>query len=89
MMKYPIPKNVEEIMALQEEPINEEVVAAAIAGVIEIGRSQGQSLEELKAQALADDNLLDMAQRQWLSQTLEEAWQNWPESGETLKVEQS
>ncbi|NEP43658.1 MAG: hypothetical protein F6K35_32310 [Okeania sp. SIO2H7] len=80
-MKYPIPKNVEEIIALGEEPVNEEVVAAAIAGVIEIARSQGQSLDELQTLVLADDNLLDLAQRQWLSQALEEAWQNWPGSG--------
>lgn len=81
MMKYPIPKNVGEIMALGDEPVDEEVVAAAIAGVIEIARSKGQSLEELKTEVLADDNLLDLTQRQWLSHTLEEAWLNWPQSG--------
>lgn len=80
MMRYPIPTNVEEIMALREEPINEEIVVAAIAGVIEIARSKDQSLEQLKAEILADDNLLDLAQRQWLSHTLEEAWHNWPKS---------
>ncbi len=80
MMKYPIPKNLGEIMALREEAVNEEVVAVAIAGVIEIARSKGQSLEELKTEVLADDNLLDLAQRQWLSHTLEQAWQNWPQS---------
>ena len=80
MMKYPIPKNVREIMALRDEPVNEEVVVAAIAGVIEIARSKGQSLEELKTEVLADDDLLDLAQRQWLSHTLEQAWQNWPQS---------
>jgi len=79
-MKYPIPKNVREIMALRDEPVDEEVVAAAIAGVIEIARSKGQSLDELKREVLADDDLLDLAQRQWLSHTLEQAWQNWPQS---------
>ena len=79
-MKYPIPKNVREIMALRDEPVNEEVVAAAIAGVIEIARSKGQSLDELKREVLADDDLLDLAQRQWLSHTLEQAWLNWPQS---------
>ena len=67
-------------MALRDEPVDEELVAAAIAGVIEIARSKGQSLEELKREVLADDDLLDLAQRQWLSHTLEQAWQNWPQS---------
>lgn len=80
MMKYPIPKSPEEIVALAQEAVDEEIVAAAIAGIIELARSLGQSLEELKAEVLADDKVLDWATRQWLSNMLEEAWQNWPDS---------
>ncbi|BAY46488.1 hypothetical protein NIES4073_55090 [Kalymmatonema gypsitolerans NIES-4073] len=76
-MNYPIPDSPQEIVALRQEPIDEELVAAAIAGVIKIVRSQGQSLEELTAQLLADDSLLDLQQRRWLSQLVAQAWESF------------
>ncbi|KAB8318015.1 hypothetical protein SD81_022605 [Tolypothrix campylonemoides VB511288] len=76
-MNYPIPDSPQEIVALRQEPIDEELVAAAIAGVIKIVRSQGQSLEELTAQVLADDSLLDLQQRRWLSQLVAQAWESF------------
>ncbi|NJM69409.1 MAG: hypothetical protein HC862_03815 [Scytonema sp. RU_4_4] len=75
-MNYPIPHSSQEIVALRQKPIDEELVAAAIAGVIKIVRAQGQSLEELTAQVLADDSLLDIQQRRWLSQVVAQAWEN-------------
>jgi hypothetical protein len=57
-MNYPIPDSPQEIFALKQKPVDEELVASAIAGVIRIVRSQGQSLEELTAQLLADDSSL-------------------------------
>jgi hypothetical protein len=77
-MNYPIPTNPQEMIALRQQPLNEELVASAIAGVIQIARSRSQSLDELKAEVLADDNLLDLAQRRWLSEIVAEAWENWP-----------
>ncbi|QSJ16407.1 hypothetical protein JYQ62_32550 [Nostoc sp. UHCC 0702] len=77
-MNYPIPGSPQEIFALQQQPIDEELVASAIAGVIKIVRSQGQSLEELTAQVLADDTLLDRQQRRWLSQLVAQAWESFP-----------
>lgn len=74
-MNYPIPTNSQEVMALRQQPINEELVAAAMAGVINIARSQGKSINELQAEILADDNLLDMTQRELLSEILHEAWE--------------
>ncbi len=74
-MNYPIPSSPQEIVAMRQQPVSEELVAAAIAGVIQIARSQGRSLEELKAEVLADDNLLDQVQRRWLSQVVAEAWE--------------
>ncbi|HIK28542.1 MAG: hypothetical protein N3E45_08170 [Oscillatoriaceae bacterium SKW80] len=74
-MNYPIPSSAQEIVAMREQPVSEELVAAAIAGVIRIARSQGRSLEELKAELLADDELLDQVQRRWLSQIVAEAWE--------------
>ena len=76
-MNYPIPTNPQEMIALRQQPLNEELVASAIAGVIQIARSRSQSLDELKAEVLADDNLLDLAQRRWLSEIVAEAWENW------------
>ncbi|MCY7381440.1 MAG: hypothetical protein LH628_02405 [Microcoleus sp. CAN_BIN18] len=76
-MNYPIPTNPQEMIALRQHPLNEELVASAIAGVIQIARSRAQSLDELKAEVLADDNLLDLAQRRWLSEIVAEAWENW------------
>lgn len=77
-MNYPIPTNPQEMIALRQHPLNEELVASAIAGVIQIARSRSQSLDELKAEVLADDNLLDLAQRRWLSEIVAEAWGNLP-----------
>ncbi|TAG98603.1 MAG: hypothetical protein EAZ09_04240 [Oscillatoriales cyanobacterium] len=77
-MNYPIPTNIQEMMALRQHPLNEELVATAIAGVVQIARSQSQSLDELKAEVLADDNLLDLPQRIWLSDIVTQAWENLP-----------
>jgi hypothetical protein len=77
-MHYPIPASPEEIVDLhQEERVNEELVAAAIAGVIKIVRAQGQSLEQITAQVLADDSLLDVQQRRWLSEVVAQAWDSF------------
>jgi hypothetical protein len=76
-MNYPIPDSPQDIIALRQKPVDEELVAAAIAGVIKIVRSQGQSLEEVTAQVLADDSLLDKQQRRWLSQVVAQAWESF------------
>ena len=77
-MNYPIPACTEEIIALRQIPINEEVIASAIAGVIQIARKQGQSLDDLTAQVLADDSLLSQTQRHWLSDIVIQAWKSLP-----------
>ena len=77
-MNYPIPVNPEEIAALRQEPVDEELVAAAIAGVINITRSEGRTLDDLTAEVLNDDSLLDAAQRRWLSEIVAQAWQTLP-----------
>ncbi|MDJ0556655.1 MAG: hypothetical protein QNJ68_19880 [Microcoleaceae cyanobacterium MO_207.B10] len=78
-MNYPIPTSSQEVIALRQQSINEELVAAAMAGVINVARSQGKSIDQLQAEILADDNLLDIAQRKLLSEILHEAWENLPE----------
>lgn len=74
-MNYPIPASPQEVVALRQESINEELIASAIVGVIQVARSNGQSLDELKKEILADDALLDMQQRRWLSEVVAVAWQ--------------
>lgn len=76
-MHYPIPASPQEIIALRQKPVDEELVAAAIAGVIKIVRAQGQSLEQLTAQVLADDSLLDSQQRHRLSEVVAQAWESF------------
>lgn len=75
-MNYPIPASPEEVMALKQKSIDEELVAAAIAGVIQISRSEGKSLQQLTDEVLADDCLLDMQQRRWLKEIVAQAWES-------------
>lgn len=77
-MNYPIPSSAEEVIALRHNPIDEELVAAAIAGVVQIARSQGQSLAQLTAEVLAEDAILDKVQRMWLSELIAQAWEKLP-----------
>ncbi|URR35948.1 hypothetical protein NBE99_02105 [Thermosynechococcus sp. HN-54] len=73
-MHYPIPRSLEEMTALSQQPVNGDLVAAAIAGVITICRAQGYSLAEVQEWVLAEDDLLDQKTRQWLSEAVEMAW---------------
>ena len=77
-MNYPIPDSPQEISALRKQPVDEELVAAVIAGVIRVVRAQGQSLDQLTTQVLADDKMLDRQQRRWLSKLVAQAWENFP-----------
>jgi hypothetical protein len=77
-MNYPIPASPQEIVALRQQPVDEELIAAAIAGVVRVTRSQGRSLEELTAEVLADDSLLDWKVRLWLSDIVAHAWKSLP-----------
>ena len=74
-MNYQIPATHQEIVALRNSPLNEELVAAAIAGVIQISRAEGKSLDDVVAELSLDDSLLDAYQRQWLTQIVAQAWQ--------------
>jgi hypothetical protein len=60
-------------------PVTEELIAAAIAGVVNSARAQGQSLDELMRLVLAEDQDLDRVTRQWLSEIVAEAWQDLSE----------
>ena len=73
-MNYPIPDTPEEILALKKNSITEDIIATAIAGVVQIARRQGQSLEDLQAEILQDDRILDIVQRRWLKDLIVKAW---------------
>lgn len=77
-MHYPIPASPQEIVELKQRPINEELIAAAIAGVVKIARLKGQTLDDLTAEVLADDSLLDRDARRWLSNIVAQAWRTLP-----------
>ncbi|OIP73034.1 hypothetical protein [Planktothrix paucivesiculata] len=77
-MNYPIPTSPQEMMALRQQPVTDELVVTALAGVVKIARSRQQSLEDLKAEVLADDSLLNREQRVWLSELVTHAWQSLP-----------
>ena len=77
-MNYPIPTSPQEMIALRQQPVSDELVATALAGVIKIARSRQQSLEDLKAEVLADDSLLNREQRLWLSELVTQAGQCLP-----------
>ncbi|MFM7363825.1 MAG: hypothetical protein ACKO11_04860 [Cuspidothrix sp.] len=77
-MNYPIPDSPQEISALRKQPVDEELVAAVIAGVVKVVRAQGQSLDQLTAQVLADDPMLNKQQRRWLSKLVAQAWETFP-----------
>jgi hypothetical protein len=73
-MNHAIPVNPEQIVALRQKPVDEETIAVAIAGLVTMARSQGQSLEDLTAEVLEDDPILDRVQRLWLSEIVTQAW---------------
>lgn len=75
-MNYPIPASPQEIAALRKKPITEELVAVAIAGVVRMAQTNGQSLDELTAEVLAEDGLLSPSQRLWLSDLVSQGWQS-------------
>ena len=65
-------------MALRNSSVNEEIIAMAIAGVVQMARQQGKSLEELTEGILQDDLVLDLDRRKWLSELITKAWMILP-----------
>ncbi|RMG07899.1 MAG: hypothetical protein D6728_15760 [Cyanobacteria bacterium J055] len=78
-MNYSIPKTLPEMVELLEQPVNEELVATAIAAVVRMARHRGQTLADLTAEVLKDDFILDRTQRDWLSTVVAEAWDSLPD----------
>jgi len=73
-MHYPIPASPQEIVALRQNPLMKNWLLPR-SRVIKVVRAQGQSLEH-PTQVLADDSLLDLQQRRWLSDVVA-AWESF------------
>ena len=75
----PIPETLTELLALlQQSTVDEETVAAAIAGTVHLCREDGKSLADVTAEVLHDDRILDSTQRRWLSSLVAQAWESIP-----------
>jgi hypothetical protein len=66
--------------------ISENVLLSALTVVVLSAREKGQTLAELQAEVLADDMLLDITQRRFLSDIVAKAWERMPASIETMNV---
>lgn len=63
---------------LTDNQVSPQLVAEAIAFVVDTARNQGQTLDDLIAEILAEDPILDQAQRRWLSNIIIQAWESLP-----------
>jgi len=77
-MNYPIPADPQEFITVRQKSVNEDLIAAAIAQVVNVARSKGQSLDEVMAEVMADDSLLDIQKRRRLSEIVAVAWEKLP-----------
>lgn len=57
------------------KPVDETLISGAIAGVVRAAQRQGQTIEELQAEMLADHQMLAWEERRLLSEIVTEAWQ--------------
>jgi hypothetical protein len=76
-MNYPLPPQSAAGIG-QSASVDETALVTALEVVIASARANGQSLEELTAEVLADDMWLDASQRQLLSEIVAQAWAEIP-----------
>ena len=57
-----------------DKSVSEAHIATAIVHVIQTARSRGQTLDDVIAELMADDALLDPKSRQLLREILTQAW---------------
>ena len=67
------------------QPLTEELVAEAIAGIIGAAKANGRSLTDLTEEVLMDDHVLDNSTRHWLSDIVSQAW-TLPETLESQEI---
>lgn len=73
-MEYPVTKSLKSVAPLEPATITPDHIADAVLGVIQSARAQGQSLDDITAEVLADDAMLDVRIRHLLSDIVREAW---------------
>jgi hypothetical protein len=82
VMNYPLPNIVPDRFGAssraQTSAVQESELITALQVVILSARANGQSLEDLTAEVLAEDMLLDPQQRQILSEIVTKAWDQVP-----------
>jgi hypothetical protein len=66
--------------------ISEDVLLSALTIVVLSAREKGQTLSELQAEVLADDMLLDITQRRFLSDIVAKAWERMPASVQSVNI---
>ncbi|MBE9032167.1 hypothetical protein IQ266_20725 [filamentous cyanobacterium LEGE 11480] len=76
-MNYPIPPNSSDGDGLCKS-VDENALVDALKIVVISARANGQTLEDVKAEILADDQLLDVSQRTLLSDVVAKAWEEIP-----------
>ena len=73
-MNYSIPTAPKDISNLQQKSPTVEVIALAIASIVQTARQQGKTLADLEAEILQDHCILDLGQRRWLKDLISKTW---------------
>ena len=73
-MNYSIPTAPEDIPDIQQKSPTVEVIALAIASIVQNARQQGKTLADLEAEILQDHCILDLGQRRWLKDLIGKTW---------------
>jgi hypothetical protein len=76
-MNYPIPPP--SVAPGPASFVDDNALVEALQVVVRSARAQGQTLGEVMAEVLADDQFLSPSQRQLLSEVVAKAWEQIPE----------
>jgi hypothetical protein len=83
-MNYPIPpNNVSESIGLRRS-VDENALIDALRVVVLAARANGQTLQDVMDEVLAEDNLISANQRQLLSEVVSTAWEQIPVAKQEL-----
>lgn len=74
-MEYTTLQSIQNTGADAAHAVSEDHIAGAILSVIQTARSNGQSLDDVMGELLADDAILDQRLRSLLGDIVSQAWQ--------------
>ncbi len=86
-MQYEIPTKYEEVLDLCQKPIDEELVAIVIAGIVRIAKANDYSIKKIADEIMSEDPFLDPVQRRWLCEIFSQAWDTIPFQVKPLEIE--